>query len=232
MFELNRANRILLSILLLLCICCNTCGCNKKIQGAVATRDCDKYVQSSLQAVLYGDYYDYIKNGGDGPEAVNLHEQMIKYFTDMIFYKFGIATDCLNEVIVSEFSVVAENMLKKSSFEVLDTKYVNGNYTVDIAVQPLIFWQLVYAFCGADYNEYMALIDSGEIAMYSENSWHIYMQEYSEKILKGIHTVQERVTGQAQQQHMTITVEVASNGKLSINASEFFAVCDYILALK
>lgn len=232
MCKFNKTNRILLSILFLMCICFSVCGCNNKIQGAVATRDCDKYVQSSLQAVLYGDYYDYIKNGGDGPEAVILHEQMIQYFTNMIFYKYGIATDCLNEVILTEFDVAAENMLKKSSFEVTDTKYMNGKYTVDVAIQPLIFWQLIHAFCGKDYDEYMTLISSGDLALYSENSWHIFMQEYSEKILKGIHTVQERVTGQAQPQHMSITVEVASNGKLSIDNAEFYAVCEYMLALK
>lgn len=224
--------RIRISVLLVFCLIIGLCGCSKTMQGAVSTRDCNKYVDYSFQAAFYGEYYDYIKNGGNGPEAVNLHEKMINYLLDNLYYKYGIATDCLNEVILAEYFLTAENLLKRASFEVIETKKINGEYSVEVAVKPLIFWQLVNAFCGADYQEYQALLSSGEIASYSENTWHIYMQEYAEKILKGIHTIQERVSGQTEAKHILIHVKVTENDKLSIDNSEFYAVCDYILNLK
>lgn len=228
----NRVLRNFGVLLILISILLGICGCGDVQQGFIVRKDCQNHVRYYLEAVFYGDYTDYMKNGGDGPAVVLLHDQMIKYFVDIVYCKYGIAKDCVKDVTSAEYEVMADSMLKKAAFEIKDYRMVNGDYKVDVGITPLVFWQLTTAFCQNKYNEYMNLISSGELASYSVTEWKKYMFDYADKILEAMKLVQERVSGYGQQKTVTITVRIDANGNFVIDNSEIYAVCDYVLGLK
>lgn len=232
MQEYNRFIRRCLSLVVAACILFGISGCDVESQVFVVYKDCSKYVQSYLEAVFYGDYADYMKNGGDGPAAVTLHDEMIKYFVDIVYCKYAIVRECVTDVTDAEFQVMADGMLKKAAFDIVDYQIVNGEYKVDLAITPLVFWQLATVFCQNKYNEYMNLISTGELASYSETEWENYMYDYSAEILDGMKLVQERVSGYGQQKTVTITVKVDANGSFHMDNGELYAVCDYVLGIK
>lgn len=228
----NRLFGRLGALLILVSTLLGICGCGDVQQGFVVHKDCRNYVRYYLEAVFYGDYTDYMKNGGDGPTAVSLHDQMIKYFVDIAYCKYGIARDCVTDVTSAEYEVMADGMLKKAAFEIVDYRMVNDVYKVDVSVTPLVFWQLTTAFCQSVYNGYMNLISSGELASYSVTEWKNYMSDYSDEILEAMKLVQARASGYGQQKTVTITVQVDANGNFVMDNSEIYAVCDYVLGLK
>lgn len=235
--EANRIWKRKLALLLILgTVACAVLGCDAKNlgvqQGFIVHKDCKKYVQTYLASVFHRDYTEFMKNGGDGSNAVNLHDQMIKYFVEIVYCKYAIAKECVSDVTNAEYEVMADTMLGKVTFDIGSYKLVNGEYKVEVLVTPLVFWQLSTAFCGNKYNEYMDLISGGELAGYSQTEWQDYMYAYSAQILEGMNLVKDRVSGYGQQKAVIITVKVDDNGDYSIEDEEFYALCDYMLGLK
>lgn len=224
--EKKRFICILLTVMILVVL--SGCG---SVQLNLTHDDYQEYVKKSLSAVFGGDYKSYMDYNKDGENVVLLHDRMISYFTEMIYCRYGIDPSCMSASMVAAYEVLTDAMLKKISFEVSNPRQINGEYKVDVAVKPLVFWQLSDVFCEKYAEEYKNRLCEGAMADMTDVQWQQSMSEYAEQILSGMQSVQERVTGFGQEKNITITIKENKDGTYYLELSEFFVLFDYALGI-
>ena len=138
--------------------------------------DAGKYVQAGLDATIHGEFTDYVEIANiTEEEAQEQYDEVVAAFTDQIA-ELGLS-DEMNEKYRNFFI----DLLKKTKYEVTDVQEKDGDYDVDVSIQPVqgVFDGLMEELEDASEDYIQEVLSSGEIPSEEEITEWAGEQVYS-----------------------------------------------------
>lgn len=94
--------------------------------------DPSAYVQASLDAVMHGDYAQYMKlTGSTEEEAKEEFGDVMEGFNE------GISELGLSDETNEQFETLMVDVCKKTKYQVGESREIEGGYEVDVEIQPI-----------------------------------------------------------------------------------------------
>lgn len=190
-----------------------------------------EYVQAALASVYQGDYDKYIKKYKGLDDMMELHDSMVTYFMELVFYKYSIDTSLADERILGELRAILDEMLRRTEITIGETWLINEEYKVEVTIGKLNFWPLAAVTCDEIYLEYMNDFNENRFEDYSMAMWEKYTAAYADDILNGIKTIQARVASYGSTT-ISVTVSQDRTGRLYMEWPEWYAMMDYIIGVR
>ncbi len=127
------------ALLLTTTIALSACS-SESIKEKKNTKSLSEYVKSVMDCSYHGTYSDYKKQtGSDADSAEQVHQMCVDYYAEATMYLLDVHSDYVSDDVKNGFKYFAEDVLKKTSYEVGEGKKsgTEGEWEVVVTVNPI-----------------------------------------------------------------------------------------------
>lgn len=215
---------IIASVILGVILIVNTSGIKNKIEIYRYSNNYQKHIESSMDAAFLGNYTNYSKMNSSIMPIVAVHEELVKYVSDVIMYHFDIDTNAVPDTLISSFELEAEDVLKNIYYSVSNPREYKNGYLLDVTIGKSNMWVLMSHTCDEYVLQHKNFAASKDM-MVTYAEWEQKNVLYANNILKGIREVKARI-GKMDTVTMTVHVYGSENGGYTLDIDDWYAMVD------
>ena len=197
-------------------------GCNN------AATTYTNYVRSVLDCTYYNEQTEYMElTDSTAEEAQAVYDDEVEYMNHIIMYRYSVVEEELNGGIITAYSDLSRQILKKAKYTVEPAVRSGTTYHVTVTVEPMDYLDLGYDEIEEKYeNDFDARFQEAEsdtAITALENEWAEYVLETMKSHLDDI-TYKEAVS-------TIVEITTDDDGNFGISDKDWLDIDDLILDL-